>query len=201
MRMPFRAWLAPASCSQLQTCGGNRIWNCLGPIPLHHVNTRTGYGIQVGLPRAGARQPLLSNRDTRPFPPGPSRRDPPCGAQVLLQAQFAGRVDFVYWESPAAAAAAAAAGANHTRSMRGRRVRLGDVLPAVAGLRELDGEWLRRELGGVLAVRGRGHSKLQELGVCPPGPPAQWGKGAGGAWEAAWSGNAGRPGALVLLRA
>ena len=113
-----------------------------------------------------------------------------CVVEVVLQSLAAK-------ESAGAALAAFPAGsATHTKSMRGRKRRLGDLLPlSVLDIR--DGPALRNRLESVLHVQPRYfHNKLQELGLCPPGQPADWGRGDGSAWSRAWAGR----GRLVLLQ-
>lgn len=119
-----------------------------------------------------------------------------CAAEVVLQALAIGSVEAKAFQS------AGAGPGDHTRSMRSRKCRLGDLLP-VARLEVRDGAALHARLEAVLQVQARHlHNKLQELGLCPPGLPVQWGRGPGSSWQQAWSSGAagvGR-GQLALLR-
>ena len=85
---------------------------------------------------------------------------------------------------------------NHEQSMRGRKRRLGDLLPFNV-LVVHDGPALLKSLKKTLCVKEKlFNNKLQELGLCPPGDPAHWGRGENSLWNRAWRGE----GQLVLLR-
>jgi hypothetical protein len=112
-----------------------------------------------------------------------------CVLEVLLQELAHGRVT-------ALNQCAAPASRNHAKSMRGRKCRLGDLLP-FSGLAVRDGLTLRTRLEAVLCVQVKHfHNKLQELGLCPPGPPEHWGRGGRSAWQLAWGAMGGQ---FVLL--
>jgi hypothetical protein len=113
-----------------------------------------------------------------------------CVLEVLLQELVHGRVT-------ALNQCATPASLNHARSMRGRKCRLGDLLPfSVLAVR--DGLALRTRLEALICVQAKHfHNKLQELGLCPPGPPEHWGRGGQSAWQLAWGAMGGQ---FVLLR-
>jgi hypothetical protein len=118
-----------------------------------------------------------------------------CALEVLLQSLAHRHAIAV----PLIAAGAGAPPANHMRSLRGRRCRLGDLLPFSA-LAVLDGLAFRERLESMLRVVQPRlfNNKLQELGLCPPGPPERWGRGKRSLWRQAWGGGGKR---LVILHA